>query len=178
MSQLIKVLSVTLATFLSHVSHAAETELYNTQPCPESLASQENSSHPHTWDLTLSPYTYHWHYSAEHKNVFLGAMDRYVGGNRFCGLALFSNSFGQASAYAYVGQRWDNLGGDPKLFAKVSAGLIWGYRGEYKDKIPFNNLGIAPAIIPSLGYAFNRQDSAQVVLLGNAGLLFAYGHSF
>lgn len=178
MQRLLKNLCLVVTLGMSLVCHAADSDLYNTQPCPDSLASQESSSTPQKWDLTLSPYTYHWHYSAEHKNVFLGAMDRYVGGNRFCGLALFSNSFGQPSAYAYVGQRWDNLGGNPKLFAKVSAGLIWGYRGEYKDKIPFNNLGIAPAIIPSLGYAFNRQDSAQVVVLGNAGLLFAYGHSF
>ena len=178
MSRLFKTLAITFALGLSTVSQAADSDLYNFQPCPESLSAKDAPAATNQWDLTLSPYTYHWHYSAEHKNVFLGALDRYVDGKRFCGLALFSNSFGQASAYAYVGQRWDNLGGNPKLFAKVTAGLIWGYRGEYKDKIPFNNLGIAPAIIPSLGYAFTPKDSAQVVLLGNAGLLFAYGHSF
>ena len=178
MSRFLKILTLVVVGSLSFASQAADTELYDAQPCPSSLAAQDGQATPNKWDLTLSPYTYHWHYSAEHKNVFLGAMDRYVAGNRFCGMAVFTNSFGQPSTYVYVGQRWDNLGGNPKLFAKVSAGLIWGYRGEYKDKIPFNNLGIAPAIIPSLGYAFTPKDSAQVVVLGNAGLLFAYGHSF
>jgi hypothetical protein len=29
-----------------------------------------------------------------------------------------------------------------------------------------------------LGYAFSPYDSAQVLVLGNAGLMFAYGHRF
>jgi hypothetical protein len=105
-------------------------------------------------------------------------MDSHVSGGRFCGMALFTNSFGQETTYVYVGQQWDGVLGNPKLFSKVSAGLIYGYRGAYKDKIPLNQTGVAPAIIPSLGYAFTPKDSAQVFVLGNAGLLFAYGHSF
>ena len=178
MTRFFKLLAITLALGLSCASHAADNELYNLQPCPESLAHQDPQAAPHRWDLTLSPYTHHWSYSAEHKNVFLGAMDRYVDKQRFCGLALFTNSFGQPSAYGYVGQRWDGVLGHPKLFTKVSAGFIVGYHGEYKDKIPFNKYGIAPAIIPSVGYAFTPQDSGQVILLGTAGLMFAYGHSF
>ncbi len=105
-------------------------------------------------------------------------MNRYINGDRFCGLALFRNSFGQPSAYIYVGQQWNNLMGNPQLFAKVSAGLIYGYKGKYQHKIPFNDYGIAPAIIPSVGYSFTRDDSLQVMVLGTAGLLFSYGHSF
>ena len=178
MSRFFKTFAVTVAICLSALSHAADSDLNNFQPCPDSLAAQDAPAATNKWDLTLSPYTYHWHYSAEHKNVFLGALDRYVDGKRFCGLALFSNSFGQPSAYGYVGQRWDGVLGNPKLFTKVTAGFIAGYHGEYKDKIPFNKYGIAPAIIPSLGYAFTPKDSAQVILLGTAGLMFAYGHSF
>ena len=105
-------------------------------------------------------------------------MDSHVPGDRFCGLALFRNSFGQPSAYAYVGKQWSGLMGNPQLFAKVSAGLIYGYKGKYQHKIPFNDYGIAPAIIPAVGYAFNREDSVQVMVLGTAGLLFSYGHRF
>lgn len=178
MIRFFKTLAVSLALGLSFTSHAADNDLYSYQPCPDSIASKDAQPSKNTWDLTLSPYTHHWSYSAEHKNVFLGALDRYVDGKRFCGLALFSNSFGQPSAYGYVGQRWDGILGNPKLFTKVTAGFIYGYHGEYKDKIPFNKYGIAPAIIPSVGYAFTPQDSAQVILLGTAGLMFAYGHSF
>ena len=178
MSRFLKTLAITFALGLSTASHAADTDLYNFQPCPDSLAAKDAPAASNKWDLMLSPYTHHWSYNPEHKNVFLGALDRYVDGKRFCGLALFSNSFGQPSAYGYVGQRWDGVLGNPKLFTKVTAGFIAGYHGEYKDKIPFNKYGIAPAVIPSIGYAFTPQDSAQIVLLGTAGVLFAYGHSF
>jgi hypothetical protein len=157
---------------------AADNNLYDWQPCPSSLAVPGGATPTKKWDLTLSPYTHHWSNNPEHKQVLLGALDSQVAGGRFCGLALFTNSFGQGSSYVYVGQQWDGIWGVPKLFTKVSAGLLYGYRGEYKDKIPFNNLGIAPAVIPSIGYAVTPKDSAQVFLLGNAGLLFAYGHSF
>ena len=178
MSRFIKNAVAIAAACFSFACAAADQDLYQLNPCPDSLTEQGNASPSRQWDLSLSPYAHHWSYSAEHKNVFLGGLDRYVQGNRFCGLALFRNSFGQPSAYGYVGQRWDGVLGNPKLFSKVSAGLIYGYRGKYKNKIPLNDLGVAPAIIPSIGYAFTPQDSAQIVLLGTAGVLFSYGHSF
>ena len=105
-------------------------------------------------------------------------MDSHLAGGRFCGMAVFTNSFGQGSTYVYVGKQWDGILGNPKLFSKVSAGLIWGYRNEHQDAIPFNRYGIAPAIIPSLGYAFTPNELGQVFLLGTAGLTFAYVKSF
>ncbi|BDU52443.1 hypothetical protein [Limnohabitans sp. INBF002] len=172
-------LSTVLAGALGATSaQAAGNDLYDWQPCPDSLAVEGGEQPTKKWDLTISPYTHHWSNNPEHKQVILVALDSHVSGGRFCGLALFTNSFGQGSAYAYVGKQWDGILGNPKLFTKVSAGLLYGYRGAYKEKIPFNNYGIAPAIIPSLGYAFTPKDSAQVFLLGNAGVLFAYARSF
>jgi hypothetical protein len=146
--------------------------------CSDQLEDESGNHITKKWDLTLSPYTYHWHYNPDHKRVFLGAIDRHIIGNRFCGLALFTNSFGQNSAYLYAGKQWDGFGGNPQIFSKVTAGLIYGYHGQYKDKIPFNNYGIAPAIIPSVGYKFSPNQSAQIFVLGAAGLLFAYGYSY
>ena len=161
-------------------AQTTETDADSWQPCPRALAASDAPAlaQDRQWNLTLAPYAHHWSYSPEHRPVFLGAIDRHVNGNRFCGLALFTNSFGQPSAYGYVGQQWDNIFGNPKLFTKVSAGLIYGYRGKHKNAIAFNQLGVAPAVIPSLGYAFNPQDSAQVFLLGTAGVTFTYTHSF
>jgi len=152
----------------------------NSNPCPAWVAAEEGitPAPDKRWDLTLSPYTLHWSDSGEHKPVVLVSLDRAVAGKRFCGLSLFSNSFGQPTAYVYGGQRWDNLMGQPQLFAKVTAGIFYGYVGKYKDKVPLNYNGFSPGIIPSLGYAFNAYDSAQVLVLGNAGLMFAYGHRF
>ena len=130
------------------------------------------------WDLTLSPWTHHWNDNPAHRHVLLGAMDRYVAGQRFCGLALFSNSFGQPSAYVYAGQQFNQLFGQPKLFLKVTAGIMYGYVGKYQNKVPLNSHGFSPAIIPSLGYNFNEHDSAQVKLLGTAGIMFSYGRKF
>jgi hypothetical protein len=162
----------------STLVQAADNGLEDWQPCPSSLADDSAPAPTKKWDLTLSPYTLHWSDNPDHKPVVLIALDRHLKGNRFCGLALFSNSFGQESAYIYAGQQWNELFGNPKLFTKLSAGFLYGYRDQYKDKIPYNKYGLAPVIIPSLGYALTPQDSAQVYLLGTAGLLFAYSHSF
>lgn len=148
------------------------------QPCPDQLLDNNGEQPSKKWEITLSPYTHHWHDNPEHKHVFLGAVDRHISGNRFCGLALFTNSFGQNSAYLYVGKQWNSIWGNHQLFSKVSAGLLYGYHGQYKNKIPLNNYGIAPAIIPSLGYAITPNSSAQIFILGTAGLLFAYSHSY
>jgi hypothetical protein len=173
-------LALSLIASFNLQAQTAESAAHDWQPCPDVLA--ENGApapaKDKQWDLTLAPYAHHWNYSPDHRPVFLGAIDRHVSGNRFCGVALFRNSFGQPASYVYVGKQWNNLLGNPHLSSKVSAGLIYGYKGKYQDKIPFNDYGIAPVIIPSINYAFSRQDSAQVFILGNAGLLFAYGHSF
>ncbi len=157
---------------------AHDGELYDLQPCPAVLANDEAPQPNKQWDLTLSPHTHHWSHNPDHKPVFLVALDRHLNGSRFCGMALFSNSFGQESAYFYVGQQWDGLFDHPKLFTKLSGGLIYGYRHAYKEKVPFNKYGVSPVIIPSLGYAITPQDAAQVYVLGTAGLLFAYSRSF
>jgi hypothetical protein len=174
------VLTAIALSGLLHLPHAQAEDFTDWRPCPASLAQADAPEPPNgtRWELTLSPYAYHWNYNPEHRPVFLGALDRTVAGNRFCGLALFRNSFGQPSAYAYVGQRWDSIAGHDKLFTKVSVGFIYGYKGKYQDKIPLNGYGIAPAIVPSIGYDFAKNTSVQAMLLGTAGILFAYGHNF
>lgn len=163
---------------LSGVSLAQDDFSWN--PCPK-LLSPDNpgvgaSGKP--WDFTASAYTHHWSNSPEHKTVLLVAADRQLADNRFCGMAVFTNSFGQPTAYPYFGKRWDGVLGSPNTFVKVTAGLLYGYKDQYKDKIPLNKYGIAPAVIPALGYRFTKDDSGQIMVLGTAGVLFAYGRSF
>ena len=174
-----RLLSITFSA-LCLLTNAQAQGLTDWRPCPASLADADAPEPPNgtRWELTLSPYTHHWNYNPDHRPVFLGALDRTVAGNRFCGLALFRNSFGQPAAFGYVGQRWDGIGGHAKLFAKVSAGFIYGYRGKYQDKISYNHYGVAPAIIPAIGYEFDKNESVQAMVLGRAGILFAYGRSF
>ncbi len=97
------------------------------------------------------------------------------------GFVTFDNSFGQPSEYLYTGYKW-NIG-DTSLFKpsykyfKLTGGLMHGYKGEYADKIPFNGLGVAPAVIPTLGYQYKNYVS-EVSLGGLSVFTVTLGYAF
>lgn len=68
--------------------------------------------------------------------------------------------------------------GHPRLTAKLTAGIIYGYKGEYADKVPLNHNGYSPGLIPTLGYQMTARDSLQFMVLGNAGCTLGYSRSF
>jgi hypothetical protein len=90
------------------------------------------------------------------------------------GLSLFNNSFGQFSQYLYTGRRFSLSSWSPHLHAKVTAGVIHGYRGEFQDKLAFNSSGFAPAVIPSIGWKKNGLG-VDLVVLADAALMVAVG---
>jgi hypothetical protein len=149
-----------------------------TRYCPSFLGVKGAPEPTHRGELTFSPYTYHWSQNPEHKKVVLLAIDEQLPGGRLCGVSFFSNSFGQPSVYAYAGQQFNNLLGMPHLFAKVTAGIMYGYVAPYENKVPLNHNGFSPAVIPSVGYKLSQHDSVQVKFLGNAALMFSYGRQF
>jgi len=119
-----------------------------------------------------SPYTHHLDSSPEHRYVWLVGVERERANHRVSGITYFSNSFGQPSTYIYPwGQNYPNVGGVDGLFVKWSAGMLYGYVGAYKDKVPLNVGGFSPAIIPSIGYE-RAGYSTQINLLGTAGLMW------
>lgn len=172
MRRFFSALLVLMAWALSAPSHAADHH------CPEFLAQEGAPEPSHRGEFTFSPYTIHWSNNPEHKHVVLVALDEQLPGGRLCGISLFSNSFGQPSTYVYAGQQFNNLFGQPNVFLKVTAGVIYGYVGQYQHKVPLNYRGFSPGVIPSLGYKFSEHDSVQVKLLGTAGLMFSYGRQF
>ena len=98
--------------------------------------------------MVLSPYALHFSGDSAHKAVVLLGLERERPDGIVWGGAVFSNSFGQPSAYVFGGQRlygWSRW--DP-LFAQWSAGLLYGYVGEYKNKVPLNVNGFSPGITP------------------------------
>jgi hypothetical protein len=125
------------------------------------------------YEAFFSPYTHHWSHDEEHKPVVAASLSRLLPNDRTCGISLFRNSFGQPSAYAFVGKSWPGiLPGYPKVYASVTAGILYGYVGKYKDKVPMNVGGFSPAIIPAIGYRYSPRGAVEVQILGTAALMF------
>lgn len=90
------------------------------------------------------------------------------------GGAVFKNSFGQPSEYLYAGQKWDL---HENVYIKFTAGLLHGYKDPFQDKIPLNHYGVAPVIVPSIGFRF-RQFSLESIFLSNRAVMLAIGVQF
>ena len=43
-----------------------------------------------------------------------------------------------------------------QLFFQVSAGVLYGYKEPYEDKVPFNHHGISPGVVGAVGWEFTR----------------------
>lgn len=124
------------------------------------------------WEVSFSPYTLHFHPSEDHKPVVSLGLLKGLEGNWIAGGSVFSNSFGQPSAYLFLGQRYVNPFGWDKWYLQWNAGVLYGYVGEYKDKVPFNYKGFSPGFVPSIGYQFTDRIYGELDLLGNSGLMF------
>ncbi len=131
------------------------------------------------YEVFFSPYTHHWTYSEEHEQVYAISLSRRLAGNRSCGFSVFNNSFGQPSAYAFVGWQWPGVvPGWPRVYAAATAGVIYGYVGRYKDKVPLNLGGFAPVVIPAVGYRLSDRTALEMQLLGTAAIMFGVTSRF
>lgn len=126
---------------------------------------------PGHWRLALSPFSLHFSNNPEHRYVWAIGMERQRPDNWLAGASYFSNSFGQPSAYVYLGKRFPALLNTPQLFGQVSAGVLYGYKGAYKDKVPLNFNGFSPGLLVSAGWQFTPRVSATAHMLGTAGLM-------
>ncbi len=121
-------------------------------------------------------YTIHFHYDADHQQSYLfdaeyHFKETWLGGQWIAGMALFQNSFGQFSQYLFGGLVWRPIEEHQPFYIKLTAGPLHGYSGQYQDKIPGNSSGVAPAIIPGIGYCVKRYCGEFVLLGTNAALL-------
>jgi hypothetical protein len=125
--------------------------------------------------LETSVYTHHFSYDPahnDHQNLILGEWN--ITENWLAGAAVFDNSFGQSSQFVYGGVRMRPFENLQPLYFKLALGIVHGYSGEYQNKIPMNNSGFAPIIIPSVGYCINRFCS-EFVVFGTAGAMVTVG---
>ncbi len=113
-----------------------------------------------------SLYTTHYDPKPEHVNHqnMLG-FELETKGKQVYGLAIFDNSFGQNSEYLYTGKKWHNFRSE-RMYFKLTGGLLHGYKEPYENKIPLNDLGIAPALVLTLGY----QHKGLVIEFSQLGL--------
>ncbi|HEA54104.1 hypothetical protein LCGC14_1687240 [marine sediment metagenome] len=93
------------------------------------------------------------------------------------GAAVFRNSFYQTSVYVYAGRRWFLPQVADGLYVKLTGGPLYGYRGEYEKKVPFNYNGLGLAVLPALGYQYGKANF-QTVFLGTAAVIFTFGYEF
>jgi hypothetical protein len=119
-----------------------------------------------------SPYTFHYSRDDAHRPVRMIGLERQRADDIVWGGTYFSNSFGQPSVYVYGGQRLENWSAYPQLFAQWTAGILYGYKGEFKDKVPFNHGGFSPGMVLSVGWQFTPRVSGQLNALGNSALMF------
>ncbi len=126
---------------------------------------------PGFWRVAASPVALHFRYNPKHRNVWALGLERQRPDDWMAGASFFSNSFGQPSSYVYVGKRYPALWGDPKWFGQLSGGLMYGYRGEFQNKVPLNYKGFSPGALVTLGWQFHKDGAAAVHMLGDAGMM-------
>jgi len=146
------------------------------QPAEENQ-NQGNGWEVEQWYIFTSLYTWHFDPDPDHVNnqKMLG-LESQMENNWVFGLAIFDNSFGQNSQFLYTGYKWD-LFGSKLWYFKLTGGLLHGYKEPYEDKIPLNGLGVAPAIVPTLGFQY-KFFVAEANLGGLAVLTLTAGIAF
>lgn len=131
------------------------------------------------WRLEISPFTHHYHFDVEHKPVWALGLERELPDHTLYGFTVFSNSFGQSSAYGYFGKVYDHVWDRfDSLYLKWTVGLIYGYKAPFDDKIMFNKYGYAPALVPAIGWHLDERWNAQVNILGTAAYMLMVSRKF
>lgn len=132
---------------------------------------------PGRWRLAVGPFTQHLHNKPEYEYVWSVAIERQRDDGWMYGASYFSNSFGQACGYLYVGEQVTQLFAVRELFFQWSAGLIYGYKGEYSNRVPLNTGGFAPGAVFSLGWQFDRSFGMQINKVGTSGFMLQLSYT-
>lgn len=129
-------------------------------------------------ELMLMPVTWHFSPSEEHRDAYALSLNVVRSDGALVGASYFRNSFGQPCGYAYIGRRYVEPFGWENISWRWTAGIIYGYKDPYEDKIPANIGGFAPVLVPSIAYQFNRHVGAELVLLGANAVMFGLVFQF
>ena len=128
--------------------------------------------------LEAGPYVYHLVDNTGHNQWprLIGA-EYETGSHWLGGVVSFRNSYYQNAAFLYGGKRWFIDAAEEHLYVKVGAGLVYGYKDPYANKLPINHNGYGLGIVPAVGYQFGRAN-VQLVSLGTAAATITFGYDF
>ena len=149
-----------------------------TAPKNTSVQGLQEPSSDELWRLTGSLYTYHYSQDSAHRDVYMLGIEKQFPHRFILGGAIFRNSFGQPTAFVYAAKRLNGFTDMEQIFAQVSAGVLYGYRGMYSHKVPLNYSGFSPGAVLSVGWQFTPMWSAQLNLLGNSAVMFQVSADF
>lgn len=126
--------------------------------------------------VQVSPYSLHFDEGPEHTGYpWLVGVEWQSRSRWLAGYSYFNNSFNQKCHYAYGGYTFPLGENYRNWYIKLTGGLIVGYKEPFEDKLPVNYNGIAPVIIPGLGYKSDRYN-VQLNLLGANGFMLTFGY--
>lgn len=141
---------------------------------PSLAAEPEAPAGDAVWHVVISPWTHHYRDNPEYRPVWAVGLEREMPDRALYGLNLFSNSYGQPSAYAYYGHVFNNVTlWTEAFYVKLTVGVIYGYVEPHQDKMLASYKGFAPAIIPGLGWRLDPNWSVQADILGTAAVMFS-----
>lgn len=124
---------------------------------------------PGHWRVAVSPFTQHLHNKPEYEYVWAVGVERQRDDAWMYGVSYINNSFGQPTGYVYAGRQYPDVFEVRRLYLQWTAGVLYGYKGEYQHRVPLNYGGFAPAVIGSIGWHFDPHLSAQLNKAGVTG---------
>ena len=163
------------SSFLAFLCLFATLALGGEAPAPVE-GDARPQPHKNRFLIQTSVWTDHFDTEQAHtNNQNLIGVEWWAANNWIMGAAAFKNSFGQPSQYVYLGKLWRPWDSLPLVHVKLTGGILHGYKGEYKDKVPLNSdSGYAPLILPSIGLS-GKRFTTDLVIFGTAGALLTIG---
>ena len=133
---------------------------------------------PGCWRSTVGPYTVHLHEKPEYRYVWAVGVERQRDDRWLYGVSYFSNSFGQDSGYVYFGRQYPDLFDETHLYFQWTAGVLYGYKGAFKNRVPLNHDGYSPGVVISLGWQFDTNYAVQINKVGTSGFMLQLSYNW
>jgi hypothetical protein len=153
-----KMIRIFVGLIVAHLAgHALAQE-------PPAVASDNGNK----LSLSVSPFVQHFNLSGDYSHVFLIGLEREHPDGKLDGIAFFQNSFSQPSFFVFPwGGVYKGIFDIAPLAFKWNIGLMYGYLGEYQNRVPLNYKVFSPGANIALAWQFTPVWSGQATLAGS-----------